>query len=174
MDRKEIILTGLGGQGIVKFGVILAEAAVLERKHVVQTQNYGPESRGGYCRSDVIISNEEIYYPRVSNADILFALSQEGLDKFLQCSKEDAIIIVDENLQVEGNKKCRKYDIVKYSEEILKNSQSINMLCLGILAEATKMVSYEAVRQAICGNVPKSSIDKNLLAFQAGINLVSA
>jgi len=174
MDRKEIILTGLGGQGIVKFGIILAEAAVLERKHVVQTQNYGPESRGGYCRSDVIISNEEIYYPRVSNADILFAISQKGLDKFLQCSKEDAIIIVDENLQVEGNKKCRKYDIVKYSEEFLKNSQSINMLCLGILAETTKMISYEAVRQAICGNVPKNSIDKNLLAFQAGINLVSA
>jgi 2-oxoglutarate ferredoxin oxidoreductase subunit gamma len=174
MDRKEIILTGLGGQGIVKFGVILAEAAVLERRYVVQTQNYGPESRGGYCRTDVIISNEEIYYPRVSNADILFALSQEGLDKFLQCSKEDAIIVVDENLQVEGNKKCRRYSIVKYSEEILKNSQSINMLCLGILAETTKMVSYEAFRQAICENVPESSIDKNLLAFQAGINMVSA
>ena len=174
MDRKEIILTGLGGQGIVKSGVILAEAAVLEGKHVVQTQNYGPESRGGCCRADVIISNDDIYYPRVSNADILFALSQKGLDKFLQCSKEDAIIIADENLQVEGNKNCKKYDIVKYSEEVLNNPQSINMLCLGILAATTKMVSYEAFKQAICENVPKSSIDKNLLAFQAGIDMVMA
>ncbi|WP_257788871.1 2-oxoacid:acceptor oxidoreductase family protein [Clostridium argentinense] len=64
--------------------------------------------------------------------------------------------------------------MVKYSEEILKNSQSINMLCLGILAETTKMVSYEAFRQAACKNVLESSIDKNLLAFQAGINMVSA
>jgi len=82
MDKREIIFTGLGGQGIVKAGIILAEAAVIEGMHVVQTQNYGPESRGGCCRSDVIIWDKDISYPRVDNADIILALSQSGFDKF--------------------------------------------------------------------------------------------
>lgn len=174
MDKKEIIFTGLGGQGIVKSGVILAEAAVLEGKHVVQTQNYGPESRGGCCRADVIIADKDISYPRVNSADIILALSQKGLDKFIKYSKEDAMIIADENIDIEENKNCRKFNIVKYTEDILKNPQSINMLCLGILAATTNLVGYDALKQAICENVPKASIDKNLLAFEAGVNMVEA
>lgn len=174
MDKKEIIFTGLGGQGIVKSGVILAEAAVLEGKRVVQTQNYGPESRGGCCRADVIIADKDICYPRVNNADIILALSQKGLDKFIKYSKEDAMIIADENIDIEESKNCRKFNIVKYTEDILKNPQSINMLCLGILAATTNLVGYDALKQAICENVPKASIDKNLLAFEAGINMVEA
>ncbi|WP_032122346.1 2-oxoacid:acceptor oxidoreductase family protein [Clostridium amazonitimonense] len=171
MDKKEIIFTGLGGQGIVKSGVILAEAAVLEGKHVVQTQNYGPESRGGCCRADVIIADQDISYPRVNNADIILALSQKGLEKFKDCSKPEAMIIADETLEVGDIKNCRKFNIIKYTEEILKNPQAINMLCLGILASVTNLVSYDALKKAICDNVPKSSIDKNLLAFQAGIDM---
>lgn len=173
MDKKQIIFTGLGGQGIVKSGVILAEAAVIDRKHVIQTQNYGPESRGGCCRADVIISENDICYPRVTNADIIFALSQKGLDKFIKCSKKEAMIIVDENIDVRNIKNYRRFNIAKYTEDVLKNPQSINMLCLGIFTEITKIVSYEALKEAICKNVPKFSIDKNLLAFEAGINMAS-
>lgn len=173
MCKKEIIFTGLGGQGIVKSGVILAEAAVLEGKHVVQTQNYGPESRGGCCRADVIIADNDICYPRVNNADVIFALSQKGLDKYIECSKKDAVVIVDETLNVGKLKNYKKFNIIKYTEEVLKNPQAINMLCLGILASITKLVGHDALKQAIAENVPKSSIDKNLTAFEAGINMVA-
>lgn len=174
MDKKQIIFTGLGGQGIVKSGVILAEAAVIDGKHVIQTQNYGPESRGGCCRADVIISEGDICYPRVTNADIIFALSQKGLDKFIKYSKKEAMVIVDENIDVRHIKNYRRFNIAKYTEDVLKNPQSINMLCLGIFTEITKVVSYEALKEAICRNVPKLSIDKNLVAFEAGINMASA
>lgn len=173
MDKQEIIFTGLGGQGIVKSGVILAEAAVLEGKHVVQTQNYGPESRGGCCRADVIIADKDICYPRVNNADIIFALSQKGFDEFIGYSKKDAVVIADESIDIKNTKNCLKFNIIKYTEEVLQNPQSINMLSLGILAAVTKIVDFENIKKAICDNVPKPSINKNLLAFQAGVNMAS-
>lgn len=169
MDKKEIILTGLGGQGIVKSGIILAEAAVLEGKHVVQTQNYGPESRGGCCRADVIISNDDIYYPRVSNANIIIALTQSGYDKFKEQASEEAMIIVDDSVEVEEADTCVKLPIVKTSEDELKNPQSINMVCLGALAALTNILQYENLKKAIAENVPKATIEKNLLAFDKGI-----
>lgn len=174
MDKKEVIFTGLGGQGIVKSGVILAEAAVIDGKHVVQTQNYGPESRGGCCRADVIIADQDICYPRVKSADIVFALSQKGLDKFISHSKPNAMIIADESIDVSHVRNYKKFNIIKYTEETLKNPQGVNMLSLGILAALTKLVSYNALKKAICENVPKASIDKNLSAFEAGYNMVKA
>lgn len=171
MDKKEIILTGLGGQGIVKSGIILAEAAVLEGKYVVQTQNYGPESRGGCCRADVIISNDDIYYPRVSNANIIIALTQSGYDKFKEQVSEEAVIIVDDSVEVEEADSCVKLPIVKTSEEELKNPQSINMVCLGALAALTNIIKYDNLKKAIEENVPKATIEKNLIAFDKGISI---
>ncbi|MGH4122040.1 MAG: 2-oxoacid:acceptor oxidoreductase family protein [Clostridium sp.] len=174
MDKREIIFTGLGGQGIVKAGIILAEAAVLEGMHVVQTQNYGPESRGGCCRADVIIWDKDISYPRVDNADIILALSQSGYDKFKNNSAEGAVVIVDETVDIEGDSNCIKLPLIEASEVQLKNPQSINMLCLGALAAVTKLVNYESLKKAISENVPRATLDKNMVAFNKGISMVEA
>lgn len=173
MSKKEILFTGLGGQGIVKSGVILAQAAVLEGKHVVQTQNYGPESRGGCCRADVIISDSDICYPKVEKADVILALSQGGLDKFSALAKEDTIIITDKTIESKDEKNILKFDIFKCIDNVLKNPQGINILCLGILAAVTRDIEYKNLEKAICDNVPKKTIEKNLLAFNTGINMVA-
>lgn len=174
MSKKEIIFTGLGGQGIVKSGVILAEAAVLQGKHVIQTQNYGPESRGGCCRADIIISDEDICYPRVEKVDVILALTQKGLDEFIGYSNDDTLIITDNSIDVVGKENIRKFDIFKYTEEVLKNPQAINILCLGILSALTNEINYENMKKAICDNVPKSTIERNLLAFDKGIGMVNS
>ena len=75
-ERIEIRLSGSGGQGLILAGIILAEAAILDGKNAVQTQSYGPEARGGASRSEVIISNASIDYPKVSKSDILLALTE--------------------------------------------------------------------------------------------------
>ncbi|MFL7791064.1 MAG: 2-oxoacid:acceptor oxidoreductase family protein, partial [Anaerolineae bacterium] len=80
--RHEIRLAGTGGQGIILAGVLLAEAAVRDGMNVVQTQSYGPEARGGASRSEVIISDEEIDYPKVIEADMMLCLSQEACDRY--------------------------------------------------------------------------------------------
>ena len=80
--KKEIRIVGFGGQGIILAGVILGEAATRAGHKAVQTQSYGPESRGGAARSEVVISSEPIDYPRVNEADVVVALSQEGYEKY--------------------------------------------------------------------------------------------
>ena len=81
--RWEIRISGFGGQGIIFAGLIIGKAASLyDSKHAVQTQSYGPQARGGSCRSDIVISDQEIRYPRVGNFDALVALSQSAYDRF--------------------------------------------------------------------------------------------
>ena len=82
--RYEVRIAGLGGQGIVLLGVILAKAIAADDKlHVVQTQSYGPESRGGAVRADLVISDEPVDYPKVRKADVLVAMSQTAFDAYL-------------------------------------------------------------------------------------------
>src|SRR3989304_835524 len=96
--RFEIRISGSGGQGVILAGIILAEAATLDKKHVAQSQSYGPEARGGSSMSEVIISDEEIDFPRASKLDILVALTQEALGQNLPDLKTDGLLVVDSDL----------------------------------------------------------------------------
>ncbi|MCP4654967.1 MAG: hypothetical protein GY856_06055, partial [bacterium] len=80
--KREIRICGFGGQGIILAGVILGEAATRAGYRAVQAQSYGPESRGGAARSEVLITSGAIDYPRVTRADVLVALSQPGYDRY--------------------------------------------------------------------------------------------
>ena len=87
---KQIVLSGTGGQGLILAGIILAEAAVLDGKQAIQTQSYGPEARGGASKAEVIISDEAIDYPKVLDADVLLAMSQERSTNTEQASAQPA------------------------------------------------------------------------------------
>ena len=93
-----IRFSGFGGQGIVLSGYIYGVAAVLDRKKALQTQSYGSESRGGGCRSDVIISDEDIYELAPPRVDVLVALSQAAYDAYLPALKPDGTLIVEDDL----------------------------------------------------------------------------
>ncbi|MDY6915538.1 MAG: 2-oxoacid:acceptor oxidoreductase family protein [Candidatus Cloacimonadota bacterium] len=93
--KKELRLSGSGGQGLITAGIILAKAAVLDELNVTQTQSYGPESRGGASRADVIISNSEFYYPEATNFDVLMCLTQEACDKYVVSLNAEGILIAD-------------------------------------------------------------------------------
>ena len=94
--RLELRLAGEGGQGLITAGIILAEAcAEYTDLNAVQTQSYGPESRGGASRADVIISSDEIDYPEVKTPDVLVVMAQEAADKYASKVKPGGKIIVD-------------------------------------------------------------------------------
>ena len=83
--RVEIRFAGFGGQGIIKSGIITAAAACLHGgKNAVQTQSYGPESRGGACKSEVVISEDEIDFPKVDEPDVLVAMSQHAYNEYAE------------------------------------------------------------------------------------------
>jgi 2-oxoglutarate ferredoxin oxidoreductase subunit gamma len=94
--RKEFRLSGSGGQGLILAGKILAEAAAIyDGKNATQSQSYGPEARGGSSRSEIIVSDEEIDYPKAVNIDLLLAFTQEACDKYKKDVKDDGIVLVD-------------------------------------------------------------------------------
>ncbi len=171
--RYELRLSGSGGQGLILAGKILAEAAAIyDGKNATQSQSYGPEARGGSSRSEVIISDEEIDYPKAVNIDLLLAFTQEACDKYHKDIKETGILIIDSGYITNVPKiKAKIYavPITEIAENEVGKSLVANIVALGIITELCKVVSKEAVESAILSRVPKGTEELNLKAFKTGI-----
>ncbi|MFP4081575.1 MAG: 2-oxoacid:acceptor oxidoreductase family protein [Candidatus Aminicenantes bacterium] len=165
--RKEIRMVGFGGQGIVLAGVILGEAAVKEGLNAVQTQSYGPESRGGAARSEVVISDGMIDYPKVVAPDFLLVFSQPGFDKYGQDVKRSTRIIIDRDLVKTNRKNVIKVPFLKAAEKIGRKMVA-NTVMVGYLASAFRLASEKSMKEAILEHVPKGTEDLNLKAFRKG------
>ncbi len=170
----EIRLSGSGGQGLILAGIILARAAVIEKKRVTQTQSYGPESRGGYSRADVIISDEDIYFPEATNFNCLLALTQEACDKYLFDLRDNGILIIDTTfvknlaLAAENTYEASFTDI---AQEQLGSPISTNIMSLAFLVKVTGIVKEDSLKQAIAESVKPAFIDLNHKAMKIGFDL---
>ena len=171
--RYEVRLSGEGGQGLVLAGKILAEAAAIyENLNATQSQSYGPEARGGASRSEVIISDEDIDYPKAVNIDLLLALTQESFDKYARDMKKGGIIIVDEEAVTRippNGYKIYRVPIIRLAREKVGRVIVANIVALGIIAGLTDVVSVDSMRQAIEARVPKGTEELNLRAFEVGL-----
>lgn len=171
--RYELRLSGSGGQGLILAGKILAEAAVIyDGKNATQSQSYGPEARGGSSRSEVIISDGDIDYPKAVNIDFLLTFTQEACDKYLRDVKENGIVLVDSSYVTncpQGKYKIYAVPITEIAEKEVGKSLVANIVALGIITELTGVVSKEAVESAILSRVPKGTEELNIKAFRAGI-----
>jgi 2-oxoglutarate ferredoxin oxidoreductase subunit gamma len=168
--RTEIRIAGFGGQGVILAGLLLGEAAIRDGKQAVQTQSYGPESRGGSARSEVLISDEKIDYPKVIEADILVALSQEAFDKFLPAVKSDGSVIIERDLVDPGENHVLPVPFTKMADDLGRKIVA-NSIMLGYLVAATGVVSIDSMEATIREKVPKRTIDLNLTAFRKGLEL---
>ena len=170
--RTELRFVASGGQGIILAGVILGESAVNDGKEAVQSQSYGPESRGGAARSEVIISDEKIDYPMVIAADCLVTLSQPGYDKYCTEIKPGATVIVDEDLietdQPPAGSTFYRLPFTKVADK-LGNRIFTNIVVLGSVCAITGVVSQDSLLEAVKANVPKRFLEPNTQAFMEGI-----
>ncbi|MCU0643299.1 MAG: 2-oxoacid:acceptor oxidoreductase family protein [bacterium] len=173
--RYEIRLSGEGGQGLVLAGKILAEAAAIyDGKNATQSQSYGPEARGGASRSEVIISDEDIDYPKAINIDLLLALTQESCTKYSKDLKATGILLVDSDAVTEcpeGKFKIYRVPIIESARTKLGRVVVANIVALGAIIELTKIVSMDAIESAILARVPKGTERINKEAFQLGVEL---
>jgi 2-oxoglutarate ferredoxin oxidoreductase subunit gamma len=97
--RHDVRIAGFGGQGVILAGFIVGKAAcVFGDYNAVQSQSYGPEARGGAARSEVIISDERIGYPRPTSCDLFVAMAQEAFDTYRGDLHDKTVIIVDQDL----------------------------------------------------------------------------
>lgn len=168
--RKEIRIAGFGGQGIVLAGRILGETAINSGYKAVQTQSYGPESRGGAARSEIVISDKNIDYPRVMEADILVALSQPGYEKYHDDIKKNAVVIVDADLVETEEKKIKKIPFTKIADSLGKKIVA-NIVMLGYLTALLDVVPKKKMSETIKDNIPKGTEKINLKAFEEGYKL---
>lgn len=168
--RKECRLCGSGGQGIILAGIILAEAAAIyENKNVSQVQDYGPAARGDSSKTDVVISDKDIYYPKSTELDLLVALSQSAYDKNKKYLKEKGLLIVDSNnVQLEKTEKARKFPMTEIARDQLGSPLSVNMVALGAIAALDNVVKLESLKESMLKRVPEKTIEKNTAALMAG------
>ncbi|WP_422443751.1 2-oxoacid:acceptor oxidoreductase family protein [Thermoanaerobacterium sp. DL9XJH110] len=171
--RIEVVLAGVGGQGLILMGKILGEAAALfEGKNAVQTQSYGVASRGGFSKSEVVISDDEIAYPEVLEPDIVFTLSQPAFDLYCDKIGSDGLLIYDSDTIRPGvcSGKAEGYPITKTAVS-LNNIKILNMIALGILVRRTGIVGYDSVKRSLEKNSPAQFRQLNFRAFEEGYKM---
>jgi 2-oxoglutarate ferredoxin oxidoreductase subunit gamma len=175
MDRIEIRLAGSGGQGLILGMHILFRALGLEGKRAAQSQSYEPTSRGGFCYSDLIVTDDPSDYPLVTRLDMIAGLSQIGLDRSLALVKPGALVIVDERLVPQPpNGFCRLHVLPISQRAIALGSPRIaNIIALGALARLAGVCGKQSLETAVRLDTPKKFADLNLAAVQEGFALAA-
>jgi len=165
-----IRLAGFGGQGIVMAGYVLGHAGILDGRNALQTQSYGSESRGGACKSDVIITEGEILELAPSALDALVAMSQPALEKYLSNLKEDGILIYDSGLVKPTNGGVRAFGLpaTDTAHKTFGRDVVANVIMLGCLSGLTGAAGRESLCRAISESVPPKTVAMNLKAFDEG------
>lgn len=172
--RYEFRLSGEGGQGLVLAGKIMAEAAAIYNDmNATQSQSYGPEARGGASRSEVIISDDDIDYPKATNVDFLLALTDEACKKYSSDLKKGGILLKDSDLvsfEPDTDVKIYSAPIVKMAQEKVGKIIVANIVALGIMTALTELITIDAMEQAILARVPRGTESLNLSAFRVGLD----
>ena len=178
MERCRMVFSGSGGQGVITAAIILAEAAVLyDELTAVQTQSYGPEARGGATRSDVIISDSEIHFPKVIQPNVLVCLTQMAYNKFSAIIRPGGLLLTDRRfVQTERKIDARQVQIPMYQSVMDQIGKPIvfNICMLGAVVGLTGLVRLESVANVLEKRVPTGFLDLNRQALQLGFDLAES
>jgi 2-oxoglutarate ferredoxin oxidoreductase subunit gamma len=173
MSRHEIRISGFGGQGIITAGYIFGKAvALFDQRHVTLIKSYGPESRGGASSAQLIISDQEINYPQLTEPELFVAMSQEAYAKYIGELRSGGLLLIDKDLveldQPRGDIRVRAIPATRIAESELGRRIVANIVMLGFVAANTDAVSSAALRKAVLSSVPEGTEELNAKAFERG------
>jgi 2-oxoglutarate ferredoxin oxidoreductase subunit gamma len=174
MARSEVRIAGFGGQGVVTMAVVLGETlSLVEGRQCVQTQSYGPEARGGASKSEIVIDDDEVDYPKVQEPDVFIALSRAAYLEYVEGLKDDGILIIDEDLvEIEGDLpnsvKIYRIPATRIADEDVGTKQATNVVMLGAFAQITGLVSIDGLKQQVKNRWPRF-VETNFKALDLGI-----
>lgn len=175
MERCRLVFSGSGGQGVITAAIILAEAAVLyEGLTATQTQAYGPEARGGATRSDVIISETQIHFPKVTQPNVLVCLTQTAYNKFYSIIRPGGLLLSDSKyVATEAKVDARQIALPMYQVVMDEIGKPVvfNICMLGAVVGLTGVVKAESVMQTLEKRVPGGYLELNRKAFDLGLRL---
>ena len=176
--KKEIIISGFGGQGVLSMGKILAYSGLMEDKEVTWMPAYGPEQRGGTANVTVIVSDERISSPILSKYDVAIVLNQPSLEKFEPKLKPGGILIYDGfgigTPPTRSDIKVYRIDAMNKAAE-MKNSKVFNMIVLGGLLKVCPVVSLDGLNKALFKTFPERHqhlIPLNMEAVESGGSII--
>jgi Pyruvate:ferredoxin oxidoreductase and related 2-oxoacid:ferredoxin oxidoreductases, gamma subunit len=177
--RVEFRLSGSGGQGLLLAGIVLAEAAIIDDKNAVQTQSYGPEARGGSSKAEVVISDEDIDYPKATDPDYLLALTTEAYLAYgplMGAYGGSGLIIADASVKLSPELRARTVTvpILETASDKLGKKVVANMVALGVLGGLSKAATRTSLETAVRDRVPKGTEALNLAALSSGFDLAEA
>ena len=178
MERCRMVFTGSGGQGVITAAIILAEAAVLyDNLIAVQTQAYGAAARGGATRTDVIIADTDINYPKVIQPNVLVCLTQEAYSKYSPIIRPGGLLITDSRyVEIQRKVDATQQEIPMYQSVMEKIGKPIvfNICMLGAVLGMTDLVRPESVIKVLEARIPPGFLDMNRRALQLGLELAEA
>ncbi len=175
MERCRMVFSGSGGQGVITAAILLAEAAVLyENLIAVQSQTYGPEARGGATRSDVIISDSNINFPKVLQPNVLVCLTQEAYNLFYPIIRPGGLLITDTRfVKTEKKVDAQQREFPMYRTVMDKIGKPIvfNICMLGAVISLTDLVKSESIIKVLESRIPSSFLEMNRKALNLGMEL---
>jgi len=177
MTLSRMVFTGSGGQGVITAAILVAESAVLhENLNAVQSQVYGPAARGGAARSDVIITDEKIYYPKVLQPNLLVCLTQEAYNKYSSIIRPGGLLVTDSKyVKTERRVSARQVELPMYESVMDKIGKPVvfNLCVLGVVVELTGIVQPESIMKVLGTRFSPTFQGINRKAFELGLNLGS-
>jgi 2-oxoglutarate ferredoxin oxidoreductase subunit gamma len=172
-ERFEIVASGFGGQGVVRLGQIIGETGVKQGLHVTMLKSHGTEMRGGYVRSQVVLSEAVIDSPMCENPDYFVALSSAAYQRFKDTLPDTGLIIYDPAFveEIDDSLKCtqREFPAKQLAVDHFNNALFANSLVLGLVANVVDILDKEIVLESLLDVIPKFH-DQNRKAFEIGFD----
>jgi len=172
--EQGILISGTGGQGVVAAGEFLSEALFRAGYEVVNSRSYGSEARGGSCRSEVLVSDSDLYDLQLDEADILIAMSVPAYRRYIGRARKHGLVLVDAEVLNKLVEAERRSDVeivpVPASETAVRLGNLIvaNMVLLGALAKLSEHIELDRLKDAVKELMRPSMRDINLMALESG------
>jgi 2-oxoglutarate ferredoxin oxidoreductase subunit gamma len=174
MPVREIRVAGFGGQGVIMAASVIGKAnCIYQEGYSTMVQNFGPEARGGACSAGLILSDQPILYPYLTQPEIMIIMSQEAFSKFSSEVSPKGIMLIEQDLVRVSNLKTgvRVYAVpaTRIAEQLGKRMMQ-NIVMVGFFAAVTGLVPVDALKKSVASSVPSHTRELNLQAFDAGFD----
>ncbi|MCP4755593.1 MAG: 2-oxoglutarate ferredoxin oxidoreductase subunit gamma [Proteobacteria bacterium] len=175
-DRIELLASGFGGQGVVRLGQIVGTAAVNQGYRVTMLKSHGTEQRGGYVRTQLVLSSEEIDSPLVESPDYFCAMSSAAYKQFGHMIGDGIVLYDPAMVEIDESKPFRQISVPAKNTAIDKLGRAIyaNIIMLGALSgAAAEVLDKENVLETMLKIIPKFK-DENKTAFDLGYSMATS
>ncbi len=173
MEKCRLVFSGSGGQGVITAAIIFAEAAVIyEGLNAVQSQSYGAAARGGATRSDVVIDDAAIHYPKVLQPNVLVCLTQAAYNSYSSIIRPGGLLLSDSRfVRPEKKVDARQIELPMYRSVMEQIGKAIvfNICMLGAVVSLTQLVNPESIMKVLADRIPAGFLDINRKALELGI-----